>query len=67
MAIELTIKIEDLGDGDVGVGVVTKEFRPADEPDHVGETWVGVCMAINRYMQTTCPGFDCLKGIKING
>lgn len=46
----------------VGVSVVTASPNSAGVSDEEGATWVGICMAINDYMQSRgATDFDCLK------
>lgn len=51
-----------------GVLVHTNLDNPRSQPEAVGATFVGICMAINDYMRRRgCPNFDCLKKSQLKG
>lgn len=68
MTIRMTIEIEEthgLGlanEFGAGVRVMTDGQQLHAARDSEGQTWVGLCMAINDYMRARgAPTFDCLK------
>lgn len=70
--ISVTIQIEETTDGvrnEFGVCVqVFTKLDKATTTENEGATFCGIAMSINAYMQSRgCPGFNCLKEIKLNG
>ena len=68
--IKMTIEIDlaPVGGNEFGAGVqvFTNIADPRAQPQAVGATFVGICLAINDYMHSRgAPGFDCLKQSKL--
>ncbi len=71
--ITMSIEIQTVRSGapanEFGAGVNVTSTLPqhADLVDDAeGSTWVGLCMAINKYMRARgVPDFDCLKARKL--
>lgn len=62
MIIDINLVGEELH-----VHVNTEKFNLRDTPDAVGETWVGLCKAINGYLNSHgLPHFDCMTAHKEN-
>ena len=62
--LRITIDIAPTSERDYPADVIvqTEAFYPGEIADAVGVTWVGICTAINQYMQRRgCEDFDCLK------
>lgn len=71
--IRITIEIDlaPTGQGnEFGAGVLV-HANIADvqkQPQPVGATYIGICMAINQYMRSRgAPHFDCLKQSTLRG
>jgi hypothetical protein len=63
--IRVTIEIEEVRDGGVGVHVVS-DVDPRAVPELEGVVFVGICRAINKYMRRRgAPNFDCLREHRI--
>jgi hypothetical protein len=67
MTIEIDVVVSGSNEFGAGVNVQTDPFVPHQQPQAVGATWCGICMAINEYMRSRgVPNFDCMvkEGMK---
>lgn len=70
MSIEISaVPVDGQRANEFGAGVQVQSNLPPHADlvsDAEGSTWVGLCMAINKYMRSRgVPEFDCLKARRL--